>query len=231
MIPLCFCQAWGELCLLWVRCRLVSGTQWPCPFWMGISNQQLRQCNWEKKSIWLGEGNWKNLQEQACSLVTKSHSKQNQNNGSGSSKWEGWRTTGREWEAVSALGSGCWAAICNILAPAGFSPSRRAMQRARAGDELFKWLPAVCFIMFCANVFSPITSVAGTWCHAAREACGCLFKILWKEGRTQVKAHSWFEQIQPCLVGLCRASGAAPARASLYPHQTELAFMASLLPL
>lgn len=40
--------------------------------------------------------------------------------------------------------------ICSILAPAGFSTSRRAMQGALAEDEFFKWLPAVCFIMFCA---------------------------------------------------------------------------------
>lgn len=51
-----------------------------------------------------------------------------------------------------------------------------AMQRALAEDELFKWLPTVRFVMFCANVFSLITSVAGTWCNATREALSRFYR-------------------------------------------------------
>lgn len=39
------------------------------------------------------------------------------------------------WEVDVELGS---AFICKVLAPVGFSASRRVMQRAVAEDELFK---------------------------------------------------------------------------------------------
>lgn len=77
--------------------------------------------------------------------------------------------------------------------------SREHWQEKNCLNESQQW----CFITFCANTFNLIISVTGMWCNATKDARGCLVTFLFKEGRAEVKATGWWEQIEPRLWWVC----------------------------
>lgn len=195
---------------------------------MGTSNQQLRQCKWEKEhwtwgrqlekptgtSLLLGYKTSKQTKSKQWQWVLEVRGVKNNRKGMGSSKCLG------KWMLSWALRLFGTSWLQQVWVQVG-EPCRGYEQKMSCLNDS----PTVCFIMFCENVFSPIASVAGTWSVAALSRFyGKREGPKWKlsAGVSKSSHVSWGCAGHQVLLQLGHPS---------IPSQTELAFESSLLPL